>query len=96
MRPTETFGFLGSARGGPATLCTAETGSRDAVGLQCRKNAPFTLKVTSLLMGASSTRSVRLPGGYSNVGSPRSKGLTGSGVAEQAEQAGFRAVVETC
>jgi hypothetical protein len=45
MRPTETFGFFGSARGGSPTLCTAETGSRDAGGLQCRKNAPFTLDV---------------------------------------------------
>jgi hypothetical protein len=46
MRPTETFGFFGSARGASATLCKAETGRTDAVGLQWRKNAPFTLKVT--------------------------------------------------
>jgi hypothetical protein len=45
MSPTETFGFLVSARGGSATICTVETGSRDVVGLQCRKIAPFTLKV---------------------------------------------------
>jgi hypothetical protein len=38
--------LFGSARGGSATLCKAETGRRDAVGLHCRKNAPFRLKVT--------------------------------------------------
>jgi hypothetical protein len=34
-----------------AIVCSPETGSRDAVGLQCSKNAPFTLKVGLLNNG---------------------------------------------
>jgi hypothetical protein len=42
---TETVGKFDLAASASAMLCTAETGSRDAVGLQCPKIAPFTLKV---------------------------------------------------
>jgi hypothetical protein len=50
-----------SARGGSAILCAAETGSRDVVGLQCRKNAPFTLKVTSSITGIKFESPTRVP-----------------------------------
>jgi len=44
---TETLGKFDLAAAVSGTLCPAETGSRDAVGLQWRKNAPFTLAVGS-------------------------------------------------
>jgi hypothetical protein len=58
---TETLAKFDHAASASATLCKAETGSRDAVGLQCRKNAPLALAVGCSIAGASSNGSRASP-----------------------------------
>ena len=63
---TETLCNFDLAASVSATLCTAETESRDAVGLQCRKSAPLTLAVGCSITGSEFASNSRVPGVESN------------------------------
>jgi hypothetical protein len=50
---TETLCKFDLAASASAIVCSTETGSRDAVSLQCRKNAPLTLAVGCSIPGSA-------------------------------------------
>jgi hypothetical protein len=63
---TETLAKFDHAASASATLCKAETGSRDAVGLQCRQNAPLTLAAGCSITGVKFESNKCVPEGDSN------------------------------